>query len=157
MINTDSLASARFFATKTEPITGIDVIAEAPLERPELIKGKDAPGVLTFARVHRESGSDLYQLVVDKQGNDILGQEDTAFAAGKQLSNGYAAGSGVLHKLTDPAMLRGRTPAQALRDEKRREDRLRATGPRVVRWGHEDLTLPRLGTIQSGAGLRPLR
>ena len=104
MINTDSLSSARFFATKTEPITSVDVIAEAPLERPELIKGMDAPGVLTFARVHRESGSDLYQLVVDKQGNDILGQKDTAFAAGKQLSNGYAAGSGVLHKLTDPAM-----------------------------------------------------
>lgn len=60
-------------------------------------------------------------------------------------------------KLTNPAMLRGRTPAQAVRDEKRREDRLRATGPRVVRWGHEDLTLQRLGTILSGAGLRPLR
>lgn len=104
MINTDTLTTARFFATKSEPITGVEILGEAPLARPELIKGKDAPGTLTFARIHREQGSDLYQLVVDKQGNDILGQEDTAFAAGKQLSNGYAAGSGVLHKLTDPAM-----------------------------------------------------
>lgn len=60
-------------------------------------------------------------------------------------------------KLSDPLILRGRTPAQAVRDEKRREDRLRATGPRVVRWGHEDLTLQRLGTILCGTGLRPLR
>lgn len=60
-------------------------------------------------------------------------------------------------KLKDPDMLNGRTPLQALRDEKRREDRLRATGPLVVRWIHEDLTLQRLGTILFSAGLRPLR
>lgn len=104
MIDTDSLKNARFYATKTEPITDVDIVAEAPLERPELIKGKDAPGTLTFARVHRGGGNDLYQLVVDKQGRDILGEEETARAAGKQLSNGYAVGSGVLHKLTDPAL-----------------------------------------------------
>lgn len=39
-----------------------------------------------------------------------------------------------LVKYSDPAMLAGRTPAQALTDEKRREDRLRGTGPRVARW-----------------------
>ena len=60
MIDTDSLKNARFYATKTEPITDVDIVAEAPLERPELIKGKDAPGTLTFARVHREGGNDLY-------------------------------------------------------------------------------------------------
>lgn len=59
-------------------------------------------------------------------------------------------------KLTDPAMLRGRRPAEAVRDEKRREDRLRRRGPLVVRWGHEDLAMSRLGTILFGAGLRPL-
>jgi hypothetical protein len=57
-------------------------------------------------------------------------------------------------KLTDPAMLQGRTPLEAVLDEKRREDRLRATGPRVVRWVHEDLTLQRLGVILFSAGLR---
>lgn len=57
-------------------------------------------------------------------------------------------------KLTDPGMLRGRTPLEVVREEKRREDRLRATGPLVVRWGHEDLSLQRLGTILFGAGLR---
>ena len=58
-------------------------------------------------------------------------------------------------KLKDPVMLRGRTPLEAVRDEKRREDRLRATGPLVTRWGHEDLTLDRLGTILFSAGVRP--
>ncbi|WP_133764927.1 hypothetical protein [Amnibacterium kyonggiense] len=59
-------------------------------------------------------------------------------------------------KLRDPAMLRGRTPAEVVRDEKRREDRLRRQGPLVVRWGHEDLSMSRLGTILFGAGLRPV-
>jgi hypothetical protein len=60
-------------------------------------------------------------------------------------------------KLQDPAMLKGRTPLEAVRDEKRREDRLRRRGPLVARWGHEDLSMPRLGGILFGAGLRPLR
>jgi hypothetical protein len=39
-------------------------------------------------------------------------------------------------KLTDPAMLAGRSPRQALADEKRREDRLRSSDrrPAVTRW-----------------------
>lgn len=41
-------------------------------------------------------------------------------------------------KYTDPRFLRGRTPEQALRDEKVREDRLRAVGPRVARWGWKE-------------------
>ena len=57
-------------------------------------------------------------------------------------------------ELTDPAVLRGRTPVEAVRDEQRREDRLRATGPGVVRWVHEDLSMQRLGTILFGGGLR---
>lgn len=38
-------------------------------------------------------------------------------------------------KYTDPDFLRGRTPAQALRDEKDREDDLRAAGHGMSRWG----------------------
>ncbi|RKR15584.1 type IV toxin-antitoxin system AbiEi family antitoxin domain-containing protein [Arthrobacter oryzae] len=38
--------------------------------------------------------------------------------------------------------LQGRTPAQALTDEKRREDRIRATGRRVIRWTWSELSSP---------------
>ena len=38
-------------------------------------------------------------------------------------------------KYSDPEFLRGRTPAQALLDEKAREDDLRATGRGMSRWG----------------------
>lgn len=44
-------------------------------------------------------------------------------------------------KYTDPAMLNGRSPQQALIDEKRREDWIRATsGMRVVRWGWPEIS-----------------
>ena len=58
-------------------------------------------------------------------------------------------------KYTKPAFLRGRTPEQALADEKRREDRLRARGPMVSRWGWDvALSLPRLRAHLRDAGLR---
>ncbi len=38
--------------------------------------------------------------------------------------------------------LQGRTPEQALTDEKRREDRIRATGRRVIRWTWPELSSP---------------
>jgi hypothetical protein len=41
-------------------------------------------------------------------------------------------------KYTDPKFLRGRTPKQALRDEKTREDELRAQCSNFVRWGWND-------------------
>ena len=47
-----------------------------------------------------------------------------------------------LVKYRNPEYLRGRTPAQALADEKRREDRIRATGRRVVRWTWSELSSP---------------
>lgn len=47
-------------------------------------------------------------------------------------------------KYSDPRFLRGRTPEQALRDEKTREDRLRAIGPRVARWGWAEAFSPRV-------------
>jgi hypothetical protein len=52
-------------------------------------------------------------------------------------------------------MLDGSTPADAVIAEKRREDRLRALGPRVVRWGWESaISPPRLARVLRDAGLR---
>ncbi|SKB53373.1 Transcriptional regulator, AbiEi antitoxin, Type IV TA system [Arthrobacter sp. 49Tsu3.1M3] len=42
----------------------------------------------------------------------------------------------------DAEYLRGRTPAEALTDEKRREDRIRATGRHVIRWTWTELANP---------------
>ena len=52
-------------------------------------------------------------------------------------------------------LLNGRSPAEAVIAEKKREDRLRALGPRVVRWGWEAaISPPRLARILRAAGLR---
>lgn len=47
-------------------------------------------------------------------------------------------------KYSDPVYLRGRTPRQALLDEKDREDDIRAAGPRMSRWGWNLARSPRL-------------
>ena len=50
--------------------------------------------------------------------------------------------------------LKGRTPSKVVVEEKKREDRLRAKGYKVVRWLWEDLTDPRrLVRLLQGAGL----
>ncbi|MBI5161614.1 MAG: hypothetical protein HY996_09415 [Micrococcales bacterium] len=50
--------------------------------------------------------------------------------------------------------LAGRSAAEAVIDEKRREDRLRALGPRVLRWGWDEATNPELmRRILLGSGL----
>lgn len=56
-------------------------------------------------------------------------------------------------KYADPALLAGRAPGAVLMEEKRREDRLRALGPRVTRWVWDDLTRERLGRHLELAGL----
>ncbi len=49
----------------------------------------------------------------------------------------------------------GRTPAEVVLDEKRRENRLRATGPRVARWGWETArSRSALRQVLAEAGLR---
>jgi hypothetical protein len=61
-------------------------------------------------------------------------------------------------KYDDPVFLRGRTPQQALLDEKRREDRIRALGPRVTRWGWDVARSPgRLRAQLVAAGIRDER
>lgn len=47
-------------------------------------------------------------------------------------------------KYSDPVFLRGRTPEQALLDEKDREDDIRAAGHLVTRWGWNVALSPRL-------------
>ena len=56
-------------------------------------------------------------------------------------------------KYADPALLAGRAPGAVVMEEKRREDRLRALGPRVTRWVWDDLTRERLGHHLELAGL----
>jgi hypothetical protein len=61
-------------------------------------------------------------------------------------------------KYDDPAFLAGRTPRQALLDEKHREDRIRALGPRVTRWGWAVARNPaRLRAHLLAAGIRDVR
>lgn len=62
-------------------------------------------------------------------------------------------------KYTDPNYLRGRSPAQALEDEKRREDWIRGvTGRRVVRWTFEHLDSASALSHRLGAfGIHPSR
>ncbi len=58
-------------------------------------------------------------------------------------------------KYTNPVYLRGRSPARALADEKRREDRLRASGRGMSRWGWDvAMSLPMLRVHLVAAGLR---
>lgn len=60
-----------------------------------------------------------------------------------------------LGKYARPELLTGRTPAQAVIDEKIREDRLRALGPRMTRWGWDIALQPhRLAAHLRAAGLR---
>jgi hypothetical protein len=60
-----------------------------------------------------------------------------------------------LGKYTRDDLLGGRSPAEAVIAEKVREDRLRALGPRVVRWGWESaISPPRLAELLRRAGLR---
>ncbi|WP_133403933.1 hypothetical protein [Arthrobacter crusticola] len=59
-----------------------------------------------------------------------------------------------LVKYSKPEFLNGRTPSEVVVEEKRREDRLRALGLRVVRWTWEDLRNPALlRDLLASAGL----
>jgi hypothetical protein len=61
-------------------------------------------------------------------------------------------------KYEDPRYLAGRTPEEALLDEKFREDRVRALGPRVTRWRWDVALSPgRLRAHLVAAGIRPER
>lgn len=79
------LRNARFYGAKSEPIDRVEVVARAPaLEH-----------TLMVARVHHGNSSDLYQLLVDDRGEDVLGE--TATELGEALAAGTPAGFGTLH------------------------------------------------------------
>lgn len=60
-------------------------------------------------------------------------------------------------KYSDPLLLRGRTPEQALLDEKRREDRLRLQVSGFVRWGWREAYAGRpLLALLARVGVRPV-
>jgi hypothetical protein len=60
-------------------------------------------------------------------------------------------------KYVKPEFMRGRTLSKVIEDEKRREDRMRALGPRVARWATPELTIARLTRVLTSAGLPLVR
>jgi hypothetical protein len=59
-------------------------------------------------------------------------------------------------KYFSPGLTDGRTPREVLREEKRREDRVRRHRPHGVRWGWDvAMSRPRLGAVLAAAGIRP--
>ncbi|WP_419818602.1 hypothetical protein [Glaciibacter flavus] len=89
----------------------------------------------------------LQQRWTDAQG--IIG--DTDFWWPEFRLCGEADG---LVKYLDRELRRGRSPGQVLVDEKRREDRIRACGPRMTRWISSELDPPQtLGRKLLAAGL----
>jgi hypothetical protein len=59
-----------------------------------------------------------------------------------------------VEKHVKPEFLNGRTPSQAVVEEKKRGNRIRATGMNVVRWDWADLMEPgKLERILSAAGV----
>jgi len=83
-----------------------------------------------------------------RDGNGLIGVVDfywADFALIGEFDGGV--------KYADPTLLGGRSPSAVVVDEKRREDRLRALGPRVTRWVWDDLSRERLGRQLTLAGL----
>ncbi len=61
-------------------------------------------------------------------------------------------------KYRSPELLGGRSPVQVVVDEKRREDRMRATGQRFIRWGWREANDPSLlADLLRGAGVPGIR
>lgn len=80
---------------------------------------------------------------------------DTDFYFASLDAIGEADGRG---KYVDPAMLAGRTPAEAVYDEKLREDALRRRARAFTRWDYATgMSLPRLGARLAEIGVLPDR
>ena len=85
-----NLAEQRFYAAKSEPITAVTPLTQAPVEG----------GTLMIARVERPSGSDVYQLLLDAAGNDVLATPAVATPLLQALAEGQPAGFGTFHQVT---------------------------------------------------------
>ncbi len=81
------LADARFYGAKSEAIDSVDIVREAPA----------AGGTLMILRVHHGGRSDLYQVLVDAAGHDVLADAEVATAYGTALAAGSPAGFGRMH------------------------------------------------------------
>lgn len=93
------LAEARFYGAKSEPIDAVTVLREAPA----------AGGTLLLLQVRHGSQEDLYQVLVDERGEDILADPDVATAYGTSLLSGNPPGFGRLHSTVElPQGLSGR-------------------------------------------------
>ncbi len=93
------LRQARFYGAKSESIDAVDVLREEPA----------AGGTLLLLRVHHGGRADLYQVLVDAAGEDILDHGDVATAYGNALADGTPPGFGDLHTVAPlPGGLVGR-------------------------------------------------
>lgn len=93
------LDGARFYGAKSEPIDSVEVIREAPTDA----------GALLILRVHHGGRADLYQVLVDTTGSDVLAEPAVASAYGAALLAGSPPGFGRLHTVAElPTGLSGR-------------------------------------------------
>lgn len=93
----DMLEKARFYGSKSEEITGVEIRHEAPALGHRHV----------VAQVHHGDHSSLYQLLIDAADRDVLA--DSATELGQALASGTPAGLGELHGSAEQlAGLRGR-------------------------------------------------
>ncbi|WJZ03320.1 hypothetical protein [Corynebacterium freiburgense] len=96
----DSLLQSRFYGSKTQAITGIELLQTAEI----------GEATYCIARVHRCDGHDLYQLFLDAEGNDVLALPKVATEFGMRTALGATPGN--LHALVNPVLpdgLQGRS------------------------------------------------
>ena len=91
----ETLHQSRFYGSKTQPITRVEIVQQTPL----------ANATHCIVRAHRADGSDLYQLVIDATGTDILTDPETATDYGASLT--AASIPGTLHARRSPVFAPG--------------------------------------------------
>ncbi|WP_151529151.1 MULTISPECIES: phosphotransferase [Corynebacterium] len=99
------LAAQRFYGAKSEAINDIEVVHTAPLTGSDGVRW-------VVARVHRASGSDLYQLLLDENNADVLAQPAYAARMGELITSDSLPGGGAVHAV--PGATQPLLPAGAL-------------------------------------------
>ena len=69
------LAEARFYGAKSEPIESVDVVSETPAGEARLL-------------IVRVNGRDLYQVLIDADGHDVLTTSPELYLAARDLPQG---------------------------------------------------------------------
>ncbi|AWB82422.1 hypothetical protein C3B44_08730 [Corynebacterium yudongzhengii] len=101
----EMLKNARFYGAKSEPIDDIETVASAPA----------VGGTLKIVAVTHGGVRDLYQVLVDEDGRDVLGDDAVATEYGQALAAGVPAGLGTLHG--DIGMIEDTDTGSALQGE----------------------------------------